>query len=204
MATGVPPWKDSGLSNPVALYNYVKRQTSPPALNLSTSDDLESIAALKTLVAKCFRHDPDQRPTAQDLLKDPFLHVTHCFSDDDISILGRGLFSPSSTGSWDDIKTPHKADVAPARYNRHRRRSSIGSPARPFASPPLPKRHSPHVDTKDWPLWARASKNSVSVAPFDTTGDSLQYSNTSNFQGDAFIVQPKSPALEGLRFLSKS
>jgi serine/threonine protein kinase len=184
MVTGTPPWKDLGISNPVALYNHVKAQTGPPKINLSSDDDFEAVTALKSLVARCFRQAPDERPSARELLEESFFHEYHHLSDEEMSTYSRGLFSPASACSWD--QTPTKGSASPARFNYQRRRShSIGTPASPLLSPPLPQGPTiygdspvtfPQADTKDWPSWAREQKEAGLSNSVTTASNSLQYS----------------------------
>jgi serine/threonine protein kinase len=182
MATGSPPWKSLGYSNPVALFSHLKSHTDPPLLEIA-SKDINSLefGLLKSLVAKCFKRDPSERPSAKSLQNDPFFSEVHNLSDDDHSV-DRGLFSPASHCSW-EANSPITAKRSPAPSRRLSRSNSVGLRRSPFMSPPLPKRtgtgpmrsspapftaspapFSPQPDTNDWPTWAREKHESSTAA----------------------------------------
>jgi serine/threonine protein kinase len=189
MATGSPPWKDLGISNPVALYNHVKAQTGPPPMVFPAMDPVEdSLSDLKSLVARCFRQNPDARPSARELLNDPFLQETQYHSDDEKSTLSRGALSAGTPDLWKHLNSPgerNKPSPSCETTSRHRRGGSIGTPASiGLFSPPLPKRRSPQVDMNDWPTWARdyTATTGTKSPKTDNPFDSLQYSNSTAVQ----------------------
>jgi serine/threonine protein kinase len=98
MITGNPPWKDKGFSNPISLFNHIKSHNGPPPINIS-HDDLVTyqnrriLERFESLVDRCFQKNPSNRPTAHELLEDPFFIEMHEEGDDDASHY-RGLFSP--------------------------------------------------------------------------------------------------------------
>lgn len=198
MATGVPPWKDRGITNPVALYNYVKTQKGPPPMVFPAVDDPdESVTALKALITRCFRQDPDERPSARELAKDPYLQEDNYFSDDETSAQSRSIFTPG----WENLRSPCNlsAGRSPKQPTAHRRRSSIGTPGRmPSLSPPLPKRHSPQIDARDWPTWARDCTATATTGTrsykVDNPFDSLHYSDSIDRQS----------SLRGIRLLDST
>lgn len=67
MFTGKPPWVD--MSNPLAIMVAIARDGSVPQLPDGLSDDGRSFLQL------CLTRDPSKRPTAEDLLKHPFVSV---------------------------------------------------------------------------------------------------------------------------------
>ena len=176
MATGVPPWKELGINNPVLLYNHIKSHPGPPPfaiLNQKESD----VAAFTSMVKKCFHKSPGERPDAKQLKEDPFFLHRECSSDDDqtgVSITS-SFFSPrkDSSAAWEHLlspATPQSHSVGRRGQGRPRRSSSAGCLKSSFLSPPIPEhtvmnmayvRHqkspvlSPQYDPSDWPSWAR-------------------------------------------------
>ena len=193
MFTATPPWKSFGKTNPVALFNVVKNHLGPPPMDVPSTctDSLKHISLFQSLMTRCFRLDPIERPSARELLLDPFF--LHAETDDDVSV-NRSLFSPCSMMSNDQITSP----VTRAEPSLARRivRSKSNSPLRsPFRSPPLPKRPSPGVmldagspklDSTDWPAWARDRHEKSRqlglhrASLSDSTLGSLAYSADSN------------------------
>jgi len=68
MATGEPPWKSLGLRTPVSLFFHIQTSEEPPPL----SEKIEANPKLKNIILRCFARDPNDRPRATELLKDPF------------------------------------------------------------------------------------------------------------------------------------
>jgi serine/threonine protein kinase len=183
MATGSPPWKSLGYSNPVALFSHLKSHNDPPPIEIASKDinPLE-FGLLKSVVAKCFKRDPSDRPSVKSLQHDPFFSEVHTLSDDDHSV-GRGLFSPESHCSWEVMHSPIAAKLSPI-PSRSSRSNSVGPRRSPFMSPPLPKRTgtglraspaplSPQPDTNEWPTWAREKYESSTAAAAAPTAQGL-------------------------------
>jgi serine/threonine protein kinase len=176
MLTGVPPWKELGISNPVVLYNHIKKTTGPP-LDWKKVESYNNKDAFYGFLKKCFFKDPQQRPGALELQQEAFFIDIHSHSDDEHSVTPGSLFSPgnNSTFGWDSVNSPGtQACVGtPGKPNSSLRRSnSIGGLRSPFMSPPIPRHceirahsiafSSPQHDTADWPSWARGKlKSSV-------------------------------------------
>ena len=99
MATGSPPWRDKGFSNPISLFNHIKKQTGSYPMNLDNENESpkEKDARLlfENFVACCYQLDPSKRPTAHGLKEDPFLSQLKFEYESQTPC--RGLFSPSST-----------------------------------------------------------------------------------------------------------
>jgi serine/threonine protein kinase len=191
MATASPPWKDRGFTNPISLFNHIQRNDGPPpmpesAIEMLSKEDTKVLELFESLVGKCFEKDPSMRPSASDLLEEPFFIEMHQEIDDESSHYP-GLFSPGNetTSSWD--ATPNKnyhptdfvnslhrpADPSPKRLTRSKSEVQWKTT---FLSPPLPKREggrgspsplyksphqtiSPKRDSSDWPVWARAQQD---------------------------------------------
>lgn len=192
MATGVPPWKSLGITNPVALFNHMKGTEGLPEAKFPTptSDSAaKELEVFQKLLSKCFARDPKLRPDARALQSDEFFHAEYCMSEDEDDACSEDfrLLSPASKRS-PGVESPMRAKHSPARRN------SLGALRSPFLSPPLPKRQSrrsrspipksPQVDPGDWPTWARnrhnASSNAKSpAADVATLLDSLALSDSS-------------------------
>ena len=71
LATAQPPW--SHLKNPLAAMFHIASTTSPPPLPSNLSGDL------KDFILQCLRYDPDERPTARELLRHPLVEKTPLF-----------------------------------------------------------------------------------------------------------------------------
>jgi serine/threonine protein kinase len=183
MATGSPPWKSLGYSNMVALFSHLKSHNDPPPIEIASKDmnPLE-FGLLKSVVAKCFKRDPSERPSAKSLQHDPFFSEVHTLSDDDRSV-GRGLFSPESHCSWEAMHSPIATKRSPI-PSRSSRSNSVGPRRSPFMSPPLPRRTgtglraspaplSPQPDTNEWPTWAREKLESSTAAAAAPTAQGL-------------------------------
>lgn len=68
MATGSPPWKCLNFHNITQLMVQVSSCGEPPPL-----EDYDLSPSLKRVMLRCFEIDPTRRPTAAELLEDPFL-----------------------------------------------------------------------------------------------------------------------------------
>jgi len=216
MITGKSPWMTLGFNNPVSLFNYLKVHEGPPPMKIPTSVDIASESALRRIMAKCFKKDPDDRPEAQDLLLDPFFLKTH--SDDDLSTASQGLFSPETFSPWEHLRSPSDKMGRSSSPEPLRTRSAPGSP---FLSPPLPKRatsspspatlRSPKPDTSEWPSWARrknnvSDANSPAKARLSFGSDVLCDSESATATKDSLTYSTDSSGIPlfGIQFLSDS
>jgi len=68
MATGEPPWKRLGCRTPMVLFYHVIQSNEPPPM-----DGFGLSEALQNFIRRCFERDVKRRPTAMELLEDPFL-----------------------------------------------------------------------------------------------------------------------------------
>ena len=233
MATGIPPWKNLGLSNPVALFQHISKATGPPEMEINEAeaalgvvDGQHKLELFKNLVAKCFQRVPAKRPSASDLLDDLFFSEDHSLSIDDQSEC-RGLFSPEATNSRASPTSPIGANLSPIRPPA-RRRNSIAASRSPFLSPPLPRSSrkrasrptfSPNQDASDWPTWAREKLHSAEGAASGKKPQTKQIMRVSNlldslaFSEDGSSLQqgtgsifspPASTSLAGLKFVDST
>ena len=67
MCTGVPPWKTMKFGSISALMYHVANTNDPPPMPDTISDQLRSFLHL------CFQRNPEQRPSAEELLAHPFV-----------------------------------------------------------------------------------------------------------------------------------
>jgi serine/threonine protein kinase len=158
MTTGMPPWKEKGFTNPISLFNHIKRQTGPPRMEHPGSPSFTSRQKtmwhmLEELVRKCFDQDSDKRPTVKQVQDDPFFLSIHDCDDDQTQCLG--LFSPRSGGL------------------------TLGSPSSPkmmsptIASPPL------RSAEKQWRKASpAASSTSKAAAPLSRSKSLVQWKST--------------------------
>jgi serine/threonine protein kinase len=182
MATGSPPWKNTNISNPVALFNHMKRTEGLPEVDfLAPESDLarKLLDTFKQLVSQCFPREPKLRPDARSLLSHPFFTDALHWSDGEEACDLSMLFSPSPTTSKNVVKSPLGARVSP--MSSLRRINSAGSLRSPFMSPLLPKRSggffmrsplplSPKPNSIDWPTWARSKLKAKEEANSPTAG----------------------------------
>ena len=161
MVTTRPPWKDKGFTNPISLFNHIKKQEGPPDMKHPEIDSFSKRQQTAwhlfvEMVRKCFDHDPSKRPTAKELQNDPFFLTVHDMEDEDPKEF-RGLFSPEN-----EPKTPASCDdlMSPISYGNQTNESPIRSPQKlsnspslqrsksvvqwktTFSTPPRPKRNS--------------------------------------------------------------
>jgi serine/threonine protein kinase len=154
MASGNPPWKDLGLTNPVALFQHITKSSGSPLLNLNEveficgqRDGLIKMESFRNLVARCFERFPENRPNAGDLLEHIFFTEENSLSIDDQSDSDCGLFhSPvamrSTYGNTLSSSPNWATDLSPIQRLPLRRCSSGGNAIRsPMFSPPLPRRN---------------------------------------------------------------
>ena len=210
MATASPPWKEMGFTNPVSLFNHVKGTDCIPTSKAEFEDFLKCEkdgASLTSLLQKCFQRDPAKRPSAAELLYEPFFEHTS-FTDDN-EIQRKSLFSasPSKEGADHSWITAKMSPTA----GRNVRRSSLSSLNSPLFSPPLSSRttidksplpRSPQPNPKNWPSWAQIKNqdgSSDKLSDNTCTADSLVYS--SGMTGDHSTNES---SLMGLKFLSIS
>eukprot|EP00980_Cylindrotheca_fusiformis_P026074 scaffold15305_cov126-Cylindrotheca_fusiformis.AAC.12 len=186
MASAVPPWKGQGFTNPISLFNHIQRQGGPPCMPSDIMEKLsrentKAFQMFKSLLEKCFRKDPSSRPSASDLLQDPFFIEMNEDVDDELSQYP-GLFSPGhdTLSSWDAspkkmCQSPdyfnsfhqavHSSPKCPTqRWNKANRKSTSLSPPRKHlqgevGNPSLlcqspHQRMSPKRVCTDWPDWA--------------------------------------------------
>ena len=186
MTTGSPPWHDMGFTNPISLFNHLKNHDGPPKMNIPkhaypSSNDEHINSLFEKFVQKCFQKEPSNRPSAKQLLDDPFFIEMHGVSEDE-QTPRRGIFSPESDASV-SFWSPEGAAKAsstptPSPLTLQRSKSVVQWKAT-FLSPPLPKkrsnRQSPspcrkygspmalnqNVDTSEWPQWAKDRRKSL-------------------------------------------
>ena len=188
MATGSPPWKDLGLSNPVALFRHVSSVDGPPAIpydKLEHTDDVLNhqvkLEELKHLVTSCFQKNPQERPNARELTTDPFLVTDIAWDADEEHC--RRLFSPSPAGKASVESSNRKTPSYP------KRRSSLGAPPKSpspmfssgrkhqqAAGPSKTVMSSPTMDPSDWPSWAQHTDGKSALSRKGGSVDSLIYS----------------------------
>jgi serine/threonine protein kinase len=168
MVTGSPPWKSLGYTNPVSLFNYMQNIEGPPSMDIAEEEEMiqtvtgiQRIEMIRNLVKRCFARNPDERPTAKEMLDDPFFAEDHIWEEADQSDCC-SLFSPVSSYTPLSKASPIVFNVSPIVPTSHRPGSNGRSA---FLSPPLAPRLkgnlkslspiSPMVDASGWPTWAR-------------------------------------------------
>jgi len=222
MATGTPPWKDLGFSNPVSLFNHIKNQGGPPQVSISSSGESEEEQSLfEAVLALCFRRTAKDRPTAHNLSRSPFFAEPHSHSDDEQSEC-HGLFSPGSVSSWEMMKSPNRQSPAP---QRRARSNSIGASRSPFMSPPLPKQPkasplplSPKPDASEWPTWARRKlelgktrvesvtemMGSLALSEESVSSNGISEEEAKKLASSGLEIKSFRSPLHGLRFLDQT
>lgn len=202
MVTGVPPWKELGIKNPVALYNHIKNTIGPPPFDISTQKGPDA-AAFSSMLSRCFHKLPGDRPSARELMEDPFFSKNECSVDDDQAgaSIASSFFSPRKDVSlaWEHLQSPG----TPQLHCRlgHPCSSSAGCLKSPFLfSPPIPEHKVLDMDQyekSNWPAWARTADlksegatnchtptiESTNPSVICSTLDSLAVSNDSNQAG---------------------
>jgi serine/threonine protein kinase len=211
MATGNPPWKDIGLTNPVSLFQHISKSSGPP---LWSTNDAELICGLhngavvmesfQKLISHCFERTPELRPSSGDMLDHIFFSDDTSLLVDDHSDSGYGLFSsPLSTGSATKhtiCSSPNWATNLSPILQRPtiRRCNSSGSTIRsPMFSPPLPRRTvggremvqlrmdlsptSISSPTPDDTEWPTWARNQL---PAKSSSETVKISDSLHFQGD--------------------
>lgn len=194
MFTANPPWKDQGFTNPISLFNHLKRHDGPPSLPVQketelANEDKQVRQLFERLLHKCFLRDPSLRPSASKLLDDPFFIEMHD-EDDEEATHYRGLFSPGNETTSSHEGSPNTSidtlnrSIQPSPQKLFHAQSERQLKST-FLSPPRPKRNgkqskspypmqykspqttiSPKPDSSDWPEWARQDKdNTLSYSP---------------------------------------
>jgi serine/threonine protein kinase len=166
MATGSPPWKGMGLTNPMSLFLHIKDTEGIPTYEWPNPDEDDTVR-FKAMLERCFYRDPSLRPTAKELAADPFFTASEQSSSEDNQ--SRGLFSPGgdSISTWGTTRSPKPT---PTRSSPASRPAGVTFGQASFLSPPLPTRihqgshrqdmisplaPSPVFDASEWPSWAR-------------------------------------------------
>ena len=166
MATGSPPWKGMGFTNPMTLFLHIKDTEGIPSYEWSNPDQDDTVR-FKAMLERCFYRDPSSRPTAKELAADPFFTASEQSSSEDNQ--SRGLFSPGgeSISTWGSARSPKPT---PTRSSPASQPAGVTFGKASFLSPPLPTRihqgsyrqdmisplaPSPVVDASEWPSWAR-------------------------------------------------
>ena len=178
MMTGSPPWKEGGFSNPISLFNYIKKHNGPPVVDKDNTErlmkeDKNIFLFLDDFLQLCFDKDPSKRPNAENLLEHTFFTKMH-HDVDDGAVLLSGLFSPTlSDGTTPRDTSPSPSLTPPAVSIPHTatRSKSVVKWRTTFSSPPRSTRRSnttafspvspspfssPAPDTSAWPDWAQA------------------------------------------------
>ena len=220
MATGSPPWKGQGYTNPISLFSHLRKSEGPPPINWPENTCMRQSEKelFEAMLAKSFRREPSQRPTAHGLLSDPFFFEIDP-SEDELSC-SQGLFSP---GSQEYSKFAHLMSPQ-LKWNSAKR-------LKPFMTPPLPTKirasilcqdmvspllQSPKADSSNWPIWVCASEKKIvtrSSPVKSTMEDSLARSEDSgqnpfsrqcSRESETFQNSAESfSMLNGLRFLDR-
>jgi len=192
MITGSSPWKSEGFSNPISLFNHIKKHAGGPPVDVKHVERLSNenknvFGLLCDLMESCYNKDPTERPDVRLLQEHAFFTEMH---EDDESVYSNGLFSPAnktrlSTGSARSeksdsriVETPSPSPMRLPAPTPPSRSKSIIQWRSTFASPPKPKRaenkklssplraspyHSPPHDTSNWPDWARVELRKSSL-----------------------------------------
>ena len=170
MVTSLPPWKELGFTNPISLFNHIKKNKGSPPMehpekeSFSTSEEA-SWTLLQDFVDKCFEQDPSKRPTVKELLNDPFiLGNSDVHNDDDESTHYCGIFSPRNEGKT--LFSPKQLSLSAKRRSTQSQVLSSPSPKKTIEVEALgnsktpsnkPKvQSSPSPDAREWPAWAKS------------------------------------------------
>ena len=179
MVTTTPPWRDLGFTNPISLFNHIKKNKgSPPMVHPEKESmskrEQSSWIMLQEFVNRCFEQDPSERPSVKELFEDPFiLRKSEIHNDDDESTNYHGLFSPGNESktlfSPKQLSLSAKRRSSQTEYHDERELTAL-SPSRPKKngnSETLLKKvetpnyksktqNSPSRDTREWPTWAKS------------------------------------------------
>jgi len=223
MATGTPPWKALGYTNPVSLFQHISKVDGPPAMDINEAEAVcgfgegrNMLELFKKAVAACFRRLPEERPTAQKLLQYALFSTDYSVMADEETETSI-LFSPLSVRKQkSNPPSPFGTNMSPVRPRTRRRSNSLDPSRSPFLSPPLRRSGSkrcsrpplsPQPDTSDWPTWAREpllSDAVEDVAP--STKCSSNNTGATSLDSLAYSVSPQcsspgSTPLVGLAFV---
>ena len=224
MATGRPPWKDLGFSSHLTLFRHISSITEPPSMEMNADaivgvqDGQARFEMYKQAVGKCFHLTPTERPSAVELLSDPFFQAERGWSLSDDSECSR-LFSPSPGRKSLSPRPPIPANISPI-LPENQFKPCHESFSSPLLSPPLPpnnKRNSLTPDTSDWPSWAKRSHTNAEKTKAKRYGDitvdplnSLSYSHDGQMKEnrsdriDTLSTGGNSSALIGLDFVDNT
>jgi serine/threonine protein kinase len=162
MATGSPPWKELGLTNPVSLFQHISKSSGLPQMSRHEMELVQGVrdgaikmVAFKNLIARCFDRIPEQRPSTEELLNDIFFSDENNLSFDEPAdgniyrSFNSPTFSATKTSKYTISSPPGWANnLSPIQQPPIRRSNSIGhSIGSPMFSPPLPKRNRDGRDT---------------------------------------------------------
>ncbi len=208
MVTSLAPWKELGFTNPISLFNHIKKNPGSPPMEhpereyFSTSEE-SSWILLQEFVNKCFQEDPSNRPSVKELLEDPFI-LTTSEHDDDESTHYCGLFSPKAESKT--LFSPKQLSLSAKtkpKLNERRKTTKLSPPRlksnikkdtskleKTKTTPAKESsRNSPSPDTRGWPAWAKsqlekqkekASSESKEIENVSTLLDSLAFSSDSS------------------------
>jgi serine/threonine protein kinase len=180
MVTATPPWKESGFTNPISLFNHIKKHKGTPPMEHPQKDSFSKRqkllwAMLKAFVSSCFEQDPSERPSARELLDDPFVsRISEGHFDDDESTHYRGLFSPGNESK--NVVSPKQPSMPAKQQSPGHHLTRTKEHEMTWMSPSCPKKNSvrdnssfaksrtppkqpktqnsPSPDTREWPVWA--------------------------------------------------
>ncbi|KDO27279.1 STE/STE11 protein kinase [Saprolegnia parasitica CBS 223.65] len=91
MLTGVPLWKTMKFQSQIALFFHIANLTAPPELPASISP------VAKSFITACLQVSPEARPSAETLLKHPFIQQRHFSQAPTHAILHENLRGRATT-----------------------------------------------------------------------------------------------------------
>eukprot|EP01028_Stygiella_incarcerata_P006944 TRINITY_DN2833_c0_g1_i1.p1 TRINITY_DN2833_c0_g1~~TRINITY_DN2833_c0_g1_i1.p1 ORF type:complete len:1467 (-),score=347.38 TRINITY_DN2833_c0_g1_i1:173-4573(-) len=107
MFAGFPPYSDLNASNPIAIMFVIAKSNGPPPMPPKV--DLGQDAA--DFLSQCFRKDPKERPTVEELLAHPFVRMPSIvesefddFVEEDFVVPSRAASAPVVEGDVCDIQ----------------------------------------------------------------------------------------------------
>ncbi|EQC38444.1 STE/STE11 protein kinase [Saprolegnia diclina VS20] len=110
MLTGVPLWKSMKFQSQIALFFHIANLTAPPELPASISP------VAKSFITACLQVAPEARPSAETLLKHPFIQHRHFNQAPTHAILHENLKGRATTaGTSMGPSRPHGCGDAPPR-----------------------------------------------------------------------------------------